>query len=109
MTSFNKAIVKAYNTDGALKSKQMAVGLVGVEQKTTLVGLELLTEVVVMQGGQSYHFFRGDKAYIREEYLHTQPWAKKKLTAEGIEGEFIIVDLAMIEYFAKQVPAEIPF
>lgn len=56
-------------------------------QKSKLVALKLKTKTRVGE----LSFKAGDVAYVPEDALMTQAWAKQVKNAEGIEGEFIVV------------------
>ena len=63
-------------------------GLALPGQKLNLVSLKLLADSKV--DGQV--FPAGSIAYIQEDILMTAPWAKVTRKAEGIEGQFILVE-----------------
>lgn len=65
-------------------------GLAFITQQQNLAELE-----VVVFSSASTGFLPGDKALVRADRF-TQPWAKERLRAEGIEGEFILVPLSEI-------------
>lgn len=91
-------IVESYKEDRALKAT-VQNGFAMVSQKVTLKGLKLLADVQNAAG--QWIAYKGDVAYIKESSLQSQPWAKATFNSEGIDGEFIIVDMAHIEYVDK--------
>lgn len=113
----NRFVVEAYLSDRQIKSTNHG-GFAMIQQKVTLKGLRLLIDAKV--DGLGSHTIKtafvhsvpaseseevaprivpkGSIAYIREEYLHTQPWAKQLLECEGIEGKFMIVDIQYVEF-----------
>ena len=97
--SLNRFVLKPYNGDRALKSKNEG-GFAIVQQKVSVVGLELLADIEVPLGntGRSKFFSRGSIVYVKEELLFTQPWALKVYESDAIEGKFIIVDPTHIEF-----------
>lgn len=95
-TSINKFIVEPYLTDGALTAKE-SNGFALIQQKVGVKGLRLLVDAKIGVGQEVVTFSRGGLVYIKEEFLHTQPFAKKILEHEDI-GKFIIVDLQYAEF-----------
>jgi len=89
-------ILESYKEDRALKAT-VQNGFAMVSQKVSLKPLTVLTDVYSPVTGQSLAR-KGDKAYIREASLQNQPWAKQTFTSDNIEGEFIIVEIAHIEF-----------
>jgi hypothetical protein len=98
----NRIIVEAYVSDRALKTKEVN-GFASIVQKISLKGMKVLVEARVNDGKQLCSVIRkGDLVYIREELLHTCEWAKKNYESDAIEGKFMIVDLAHVEYVVPQ-------
>jgi hypothetical protein len=101
----NRLVLEPYTSDGQVKSTTGS-GFAMIQQKVKLVGLKLLMAAKVDDFGQfsvdgitmPRVISKNSIAFIREEYLHTQVWAKKLLECEGIEGKFIIVDLQHVEF-----------
>lgn len=89
-------ILESYKEDRALKAT-VSNGFAMVQQKVSLKPLTILADVYSPVTGQCLAR-RGDKAYVREAYLQSQPWAKATFTSEAIEGEFIIAETAHIEF-----------
>ena len=92
-SSFGKLIVEAYIPTG-LKA-EVKSGWATLEQKNNLKGLKVLIQAHLSDGTI---IPPGSTAYIKEELLHTQPWAKNKLKSDTLTGEFIIVSTNEIEY-----------
>lgn len=91
----NRLIVEPYVKE-AMKA-ELKHGFAFIEQKTKLKGLKLLIAARVTIGTQIVCFAKGSTVYIKEELLHTQPWAQKVLECPEVEGPFIIVDLTYVE------------
>lgn len=89
-------VLESYKEDRALKAT-VQNGFAMVAQKVSLKPLRILADVYSPVTGQRLAR-RGDKAYVREAYLQSQPWAKQTFTADGIEGEFIIAEMAHVEF-----------
>ncbi|MEM4601885.1 MAG: hypothetical protein QW808_03185 [Desulfurococcaceae archaeon] len=87
----NKIIVEAFNNVGGLKS-DVRHGFALVAQKVNIVPLNVLVTTVLSDGTVVN---AGSKAYILEELLSTQPWAKqiKKIPDLLGDKECIIVDI----------------
>jgi len=98
-TSLNsRFILEPYASERVLKAKE-SNGFAMLAQKTSVVGLKLLVDVKLPSGEL---ISAGNKAYIKEEYLYTQPWAKTVYESAGVEGKFIIVDLNYIEFVVSE-------
>lgn len=94
----NRLIVESYKEDRGLKATVNS-GFAMISQKVTVKGMKVLMDADLHVHGQLWGRVRkGDMAYIREEYLHSQPWAKKMFSSDAVEGDFMIVDLAMVEF-----------
>lgn len=96
----NRLILEPYKTDRGLRAN-VSSGFAVVDQKIAVKGLKVLVEARIFEGaGKNTHMIipKGSTAYIREEYLHTQPWAQKILKSDAVEGDFIIVDLSHVEF-----------
>lgn len=94
--SFNgRLIVEAYKKEG-LKS-HVSNGFAFIEQKVSLKGLSVLIDAKLSDGTL---IPKGSTAYIKEELLHTSPWAQKILQSETLPGQFIVVDIANVEFVA---------
>lgn len=65
-------------------------------QKNSLKGLKLLVDACF----QDQRIPAGSTAWLKEELLHTQPWAKNKLKCDTLSGEFILVTLNEVEYIS---------
>lgn len=91
----NKLILEAYSQTEV--KAEIRSGWATVSQKNNLKGLRVLVQATLNDGT---FVPAGSTAYIKEEYLHTQPWAKNKLKCETLPGEFIIVTMNEVEYVA---------
>jgi hypothetical protein len=91
----NRLIVESY-VKGELRANT-SNGFAFIEQKLNLKGLKVLLETKLSDGTLVP---KGAVAYIKEETLHTQPWAQKALECDFIEGKFLIVDIGFVEFIA---------
>ena len=99
--SYNgKLVLEAYS-HGEVKS-EMNKGWVSVGQKNNLKGLKVLVGAKFSVGGETVHVPTGTIAYIKEELLHTQQWAKNKLKSDTLPGEFILANINDVEYFSNK-------
>lgn len=95
MVSYNnRLILEPYKNEGQLKST-IQHGIAMVSQKISVKGLTVLADARLSDGSWIY---KGSKAFIREELLHTQPWAKKLFESSAIDGQFMIVDLSQVDF-----------
>lgn len=94
--SVNNRLILAPYVETGLRSKVNA-GLITPGQRDGMVGLAVLVQATLSDGRI---IPAGSLAYIREEYLHVHPWAKKELTCAFLPTKFIIVDLLHIEFFS---------
>lgn len=89
----NKLILEAYlHTELKAEIKN---GWAMASQKTNLKGLKVLVQGVLSDGTIVP---AGSTAYIKEESLHTQVWAKNKIKSDTLPGEFILVTMSEVEY-----------
>lgn len=92
----NRLIVESYKKEG-LKAETKN-GFAMISQKITLKGLTVLMDAKLADGT---YVRAGSRAYIREELLHTQPWANKVLECDTLPGKsFIVVDMQHVEFVA---------
>lgn len=98
----NKLIVEAYKKE-ALRTTEKN-GFAFVAQKLSLKGLRILVDAHTTTG----NIPRGWIAYIKEEALHTQAWAQKPLECDSIEGPFLVVDMAFVEFIKDPNEGYIP-
>jgi hypothetical protein len=89
----NRLVLEQYIKEG-LKPK-MQGGIATPGQRDGLKGLQVLVGTTLSDGRKVP---KGSIAYIREEVLHTHPWASKPLTCDTLPGKFMIVDLPYIEF-----------
>jgi hypothetical protein len=93
----NRLILEAYKTDGTIKAN-VQNGFATIAQKVQLKGLRVLVEARIAHGDTYYVIPRNSVAYIREEYLHSQPWAKKIFECDTLDQKFIVVEMAHVEF-----------
>lgn len=99
----NRLIVEAYKHEGAIR-KTVSHGIATPDQKTRLKGLQILVEAKLADGTIVP---KGSIAYFKEEDLFAQPWAKKLLTLENSEVQFIIVDLKDVAMIKPNTAPEV--
>ncbi len=94
----NRLVLEPYLKGGLTTTENK--GFAMVSQKVAVKGLRVLMDAELNVGNkQTYRpVHKGDMVYIKEELLHTSPWAAKVLECDAIEGKFIIVDLAHVEF-----------
>lgn len=89
----NKLILEAYkHTEIRPEGNK---GWISAAQKNNLKGLKVLIQANLSDGTVVP---AGSTAYLKEESLHTQQWAKNKLKCDTISSEFILVTMNEIEY-----------
>ena len=95
----NRFIVEPYASDRTIKTAAStgATSFARIEQKVAVKGLRLLVAVKLEIANQVVMVNAGSTIYIREELLHTQPWAKNIMENERI-GKFMIVDKSFVEF-----------
>lgn len=92
-----KFILEPYKQGQGLKG-EIRGGIMMPRQKTSLVPLKLKAETTTDEGT----FFPGNVAYVAEDLLMTSQWAKTVRTADGIDGEFIIVEKVYVTMVREQ-------
>lgn len=93
--SFNNRLILApYAEERVLKAKE-SNGFAMLAQKSSIVGLGVLVDCKL---SDSTFIQAGSTAYIKEQLLYTQEWAKQVLESKEIEGKFIIVDLVYVDF-----------
>lgn len=92
----NRIIVEQYIKEG-LKAKIQG-GIATPGQRDGLKGLRVLVDAFLSNGTTVTKVPKGATVYIREEVLHSHPWASKPLTSDKIEGKFLIVELSYVEF-----------
>lgn len=90
----DRFILEAYKTDKSLQAK-VSSGFATVAQKTALKGLKVLVGTTLSDGREVP---AGAIAYIKEQFLHNQPWATAALDCESIKGQFIVVEKNFIDF-----------
>lgn len=103
MSSFslnNQLVLERYKNDKTMRAVERN-GFATVSQKVTVVGLKVLVEAHLNNGTK---IAKGSLAYIKEELLFTQHWAKQALQSNAIEGEFMIVDAMHVSFIIPQEP-----
>lgn len=91
----SRLVVEAYHKDGLKKSVNS--GFATIAQKVSVKGLKVLIDAKMNDGTI---IPAGSTAYIREETLHTQPWAQKILECDTIRGQFMIAEMSHVEFIS---------
>jgi hypothetical protein len=92
----NRLVLEQYIKEG-LKAK-VSGGIATPGQRDGLKGLKVLMDAHITLPYGAFHVHIGDIAYIREEVLHTHPWASKPLTCDKLSEKFMLVDLTYVEF-----------
>jgi hypothetical protein len=92
----NRLIVESYKDPRVHKSLERN-GFAMLSQKITLKGLKVL----VPFKKDDLDIPTGSIAYIREELLYTQAWAKQVFECDEIKEPFIIIDSQYVEFIKK--------
>lgn len=92
----NRIVVEVYKKEG-LKSS-VNNGFAMISQKVQVKGLKVLMDASIVDKFGGFTIPKGSTVYIREEHLHSSPWAQKILESDAVEGQFMIVDLNFIEF-----------
>ena len=90
----NKLILEVYKNDKIVKS-EMRNGLAFIGQKRKVVPLKLLVNAKLNDGTI---ILKGSTAYIKEESLFSQAWAKINLESEILGDVYMPVDLSNVEF-----------
>lgn len=94
LTAMNdRFIVETYKKE-ALKS-EVKKGFATIGQKNTIKGLKILVDAQLSNGTVVK---AGQRAYIKEETLHTATWATKNYECDAISVPFMVVDIAYVEF-----------
>lgn len=89
----NKLILQAYiHTEIRAEGNK---GWIQASQKNNLKGLKVLIQAILSDGTVVP---AGSTAYLKEELLHSAPFAKNKLKCDTLPGEFILVTMGEVEY-----------
>lgn len=89
----NRLVVEAYKKEGLRAN--VSNGFARLDQKVSVKGLEVLMDAKLADGT---FVKKGSVAYIREETLHTAPWAQKILELDTIGRAFLVIDLVHVEF-----------
>lgn len=89
----SRLVLEVYKTDGSVRMS-VTNGWAKTEQKSRLVGLKVLMSCYL----QNNYIQAGSTAYIREEILHTAPWAKNPLSCDTLSQPFMVVDSSLVEF-----------
>lgn len=87
----NKLILEPYKGKNKIEA-QVSSGFATVKQKSTLIGLKLLADGIVMVGKDTMSVNKGQTVFFPEEILYAHDWSKKTFNLEGSEEKFIIAE-----------------
>lgn len=93
MFSLNDILVLEPYQHGQGLKEEIRSGFAFVKQKSELFGLKVLTEAKLSDGS---YIPAGSIAYISEELLSTQQWAKNVKTCAALTEKFILVELKYV-------------
>lgn len=94
----NNLILEAYKQGQGLRD-EVNNGFAKVAQKTTLVGLKVLADCHL----EGRYVPKGSLAYLPEDLLMTQAWAKQIKKADFVEQDFIVVESRHIIAISEEV------
>lgn len=89
----NRVIVEQYIKE-ALKAKVQG-GIATPGQRDGLKGLKVLVDAKLSDGTI---IPKNSVVYVKEEALHSHPWAVKPLTCDKISERFMILESSYIEF-----------
>jgi hypothetical protein len=85
----DQLILSKYDYGGGLKQRVKS-GFASTEQKTNLVGLDLLVDAHLI-GGKVLK--AGSVIYFEEEFVYSDNIAKRVRTGMGLSVEFMVLDI----------------
>lgn len=94
----NRIIVETYKKEGL--RAEIKNGFALLAQKITHKGLKVLVDAKLADGT---FITKGSMAYFREETLHTAQWAMKPLTCPIIESEYLVADIAHVDFVNSEI------
>ena len=89
----NRLIVEAYQKQGLQTT--ISQGFAFIEQKVSLKGLKVLIDAKLADGTI---VLAGSTAYIKEEVLHTAPWAQKSYQCDTFLVPFMPIDATHVDF-----------
>jgi hypothetical protein len=93
IVSLNDTLVLEPYQHGQGLKEEIRSGFAFVKQKSELFGLKVLAEAKLSDGS---YIPTGSTAYISEELLSTQQWAKNVKSCAGLSEKFILVELKYV-------------
>lgn len=94
-------ILKPYQKQKKLESKQVVTGLQGVAQKDGIEKMELLVDTLLSLGDNQKVVPKGSLVYFREETLHVQKWPRAVLKSEDYPEGFVIGNIRDVLYIEE--------
>ena len=91
----NRLVVEQYVKEG-LKAKTIS-GIATPGQRDGLKGLKVL----VTFHSKDISIPEGSTVYVREEVLHTHPWASKPLNCSVLGVPFLMLELSYVEFIEE--------
>lgn len=88
----NQLVVKPYAGSRGIKAN-ISKGVAVVQQKTAVIGLEVLMDAHIIQGNVEMIIKKGSTVYIKEEVLYThKDQYSRALTCDEIKEPFILAN-----------------
>lgn len=93
MLAVNKIITEPYKGTKKIESR-VSSGFASIKQKSTLVGLKVLSDGRFTLGSLSLDVKKGQIAYFKEDVLCSQDWPTKVFTcqSEQLKEGFILAE-----------------
>ena len=74
-------------------------GLATVKQKGTLIGLKVVADARL---SDTHIVKKGSVAYFDESFLHTNQGLLKPMACDGVEGQFIIMNVGSVVFIKEE-------
>lgn len=99
MISYNNNVIcRPYEKKGGIR-KKITSGVATMEQKTKLVGLEILEDAFI---NKDISLKKGSIAYIKEEVLHSTKQYSLPLSCDDMKHNFIMVNFGHIVFVKEK-------
>lgn len=90
-TSYNNTLIlKPYLKTKELETTQISTGFVGVKNKVSLEGLELLVDARAYIGDCMIYVRAGSTLYFKQSTLHVQKWPREIYESEEFPEGFVL-------------------
>ena len=91
MSFNNKLILKPYEGERKIRAN-ISSGFAKIQQKTNLIGLELLVEFK----GDSIIIPEGATVFFKEELLYNSDWSRKTYDCPVVKEKFILAEFGNV-------------